>query len=400
MSSKKVCWVGLGLVAGISTASMATELSEIAPAQFFVEQPFSEYGSLHYGALSIADEQHHYGGLSLGELTIGAFHAEAHTVSEAQNTLYPGLDQTFFYGGTRAEFQVQGITAEFPLGGGVQTQVASAQVSAAGVAPRYGNYVGLQRRGVEVGGFQLSRGSEPVGHGLNLALDIGGFELAYQAVESEFDASLRRVALLWQPASRWDVSIAVERARNNQFTAANEDQIFFSVERYFGAADDREDRGFNRVIGLGVGVGLAAAAVSSGSSDRDGAPRFLARDEAAFEVLNAINPVSVAENREHGGWIYVNADNSFSYTEPVAGTANSVNIGSPFNSVPEGTLANASYHTHGGPDPRFINEQFSPQDLFFNRLFRLDGYLGTPAGFMKLHDVRTEQIFVLGRISN
>lgn len=391
MRFARLRWPLLCLLGGVMHSSSA---------EFSTMFTLSDTGALHYGALSIADEQHHYGGLSLGDLTIGAFHAEAHTVSQAQNALYPSLDQTFFYGGTRAEFQVQGVAAEFPLGGGVQTQVASAQVSAAGVAPRYGNYVGLRRHGVELGGFQLSRGSESVGHGLNLAFDMGGFELAYQAIESEFDASLRRVALLWQPAPRWDFSIALERARNDRFTAANEDQIFFSVERYFGAADDREDRGFNRVVGLGVGVGLAAAAVSSGSSDRDGAPRFLARDEAAFEVLNAINPVSVAENREHGGWIYVNADNSFSYTEPVAGTANSVDIGSPFNAVPEGTLANASYHTHGGPDPRFLNEQFSPQDLFFNRLYRLDGYLGTPAGFMKLHHVRTEQIFFLGRINN
>lgn len=400
MSSKKVCWVGLGLVAGLSTATMATELSEVAPAQFFIEQPFSEYGSLHYGALSAPDEQHYYGGLSIGESTISAFQAEANTLSQANNALYPELDQTFFYGGTRADFQVQGLAADFSLNGEWRTQIASSQVTAASVEARYGHYIGLQRGGVELGGFQLSRGSKGVGHGLNLAIDMGRFELAYQAIDSEFDASVQRLALQWQANPRWELTLALERARNDLFTAVNDDQILFSVERFFGVTENPQERGFSKVVGLGVGVGLAAAAVSSGSSDRDGAPRFLARDEAAAEILNEINPVSVEENREHGGWIYLNADNSFSYTEPVAGTSGSVNIGSPFNSVPEGTLANASYHTHGGPDLRYINEQFSPQDLFFNRLYQLDGYLGTPAGFMKLHDVSTEQIRVLGVINN
>lgn len=65
-------------------------------AEFSTMFTLSDTAALHYGALRIADEQHHYGGLSLGELTIGAFHAEAHTVSQAQNALYPRLDQNFF----------------------------------------------------------------------------------------------------------------------------------------------------------------------------------------------------------------------------------------------------------------------------------------------------------------
>lgn len=392
---KTYCWRWLSSVLfGLSsTVSIAN--------QFFIEQPFAQKGSLHYGGMSAADERHYYGGVSFASGTIGAFQAEAHTLSEAENTLYPSLDQTFFYGGTRADFQVQGVVADFRLDGEWRTQMATSQVASAGSEARYGHYIGVQHSGVELGGFQLSRGSQNVGQGLNLSIDVGRFELAYQAIDSEFDASVQRVALQWQASRRWDVSLSVERARNDLFTAVNDDQILLSVERHFGVADEgQQDRRFQKVIGLGVGVGLAAAAVSSGSSDRDGAPRFLARDEAAADVLNEINPVSVAENREHGGWIYLNADNSFSYTEPVAGTAASVNIGSPFNSVPEGTLANASYHTHGGPDPRYVNEEFSPQDLFFNRLYQLDGYLGTPAGLMKLHEVRTEQIRVIGRINN
>lgn len=371
-----------------------------AAGQFFLEQSLpGDSAALHYGALSAGDEQHYYGGLSLGRATIGAFHAQAHTVSQAPNALYAGLDQTFFYGGSRGEFQLQGLAGHVVLGRGMATQFATAQVSASGVEDRYGHYVGLQKGWVEAGGFYMTRGGDTVGHGLDLSVEIGRLGMGYQAVESRFDAGLQRVVLEWQASSRWQVSVAVEQARNDLFSQANNEQILFSIERRFGDEGVAESGGFNKAIGIGVGVGLAAVAVSSGSSDRDGAGRFVARDEAAFDVLNTINPVSVEENREHGGWIYRNADNTYSYTEPVAGTVNSVNIGSPVTAVPEGTLASASYHTHGGPDPRYDNENFSPQDLFFNRFFGLDGYLGTPSGLMKIHRVRTEQIQVLGTIA-
>jgi hypothetical protein len=153
-------------------------------------------------------------------------------------------------------------------------------------------------------------------------------------------------------------------------------------------------------VGIGVGLGIAALAVSSGSSGNDSAPRFTVRNDAAFTVLNRINPISVRQNLEHGGWIYRNADNTFGYTDPVTGTISSVNIGSPVTTVPAGTAASASYHTHGGPDPRFDNEHFSPQDILSDRLSQTDGYLGTPAGYMKLHDFRTGSITVVSRIAN
>ena len=37
-------------------------------------------------------------------------------------------------------------------------------------------------------------------------------------------------------------------------------------------------------------------------------------------------------------------------------------------------------HTHGGPDPRFDNENFSPGDLAYSNANDFHAGLGTPAG--------------------
>ena len=174
-----------------------------------------------------------------------------------------------------------------------------------------------------------------------------------------------------------------------------------ATEQGGDTADDAGGQGrYTRIVAIGLGVGALAAVASSGDGDSDGSPRFATPDEAAFDVMNRINPVSVRENREHGGWIYRNADGSFNSTDPVAGDVASVNIGNPVTAVPPRTVAAASYHTHGGPDPRYDNENFSPQDILSDNLAGVDGYLGTPAGFLKKHILRTNQVVVLGRIAN
>ena len=84
----------------------------------------------------------------------------------------------------------------------------------------------------------------------------------------------------------------------------------------------------------------------------------------------------------------------------LAGDEASVNIGNPVTAVPAGTRATASYHTHGGPDPRYDNENFSPQDILSDVLVGVDGYLGTPSGVLKKHVLNTNQVIILGRIAN
>ena len=138
---------------------------------------------------------------------------------------------------------------------------------------------------------------------------------------------------------------------------------------------------------------------SSGNGDGQ-AGGFAGQHNAARNVLNAVNPASVRQNREYGGWIYRSPDGSFAATTPVRGELASVNIGNPRTAVPASTVATASYHTHGGPDPRFDNEHFSPQDITVDTALNVDGYLGTPAGSFQFHNYRDGSITTLGRIAN
>lgn len=370
-------------------------------------------GTLHYGATLAEDEQHHYGGLSVGPATLAYFQGEAESFSRAANPLYKDLNQYFFHGGSRTTFEFRGAGAHVALPGGLSTQLAYANVAAPHAEDRNGYYAGVANDVFEAGMYQLDRGGDTVGRGLKLGFNAGGLDLAYQEIRSDYQAHVRRVALQWDTGGSGSWSLGVERARNGLFPGADEQRFMFRFRKTLGGrtpafnaadGDNGEDEtkrpGFGKAVGIGVGLGAAAVALSSGDSDNDGTRRFSVRNRAAFNVLNRVNPESVRLNIEHGGWVYRNADNTFSYTRPVAGTVNMVNIGDPVSSVPRGTSASASYHTHGGPDPRFVNEIFSPQDLLSDRRAGVDGYLGTPAGFMKLHDRSTGAIRVVGRINN
>jgi hypothetical protein len=76
-----------------------------------------------------------------------------------------------------------------------------------------------------------------------------------------------------------------------------------------------------------------------------------------------------------------------------------VNLGSPLN-VPSGTITTASYHTHGAFDPIYDSEHFSSMDVTLNNAWGVDGYLGTPAGYLKYHHYLTGIITTVGTIAN
>ncbi len=369
-------------------------------------------GALHYGTTLAGDEQHYYGGVSLGPATLAYFRGRGESFSKTSNPLYHDLNQYFFHGGSRSKFEVHGAAANVALPGGLSTQLAYSNISAPRVEDRHGYYAGVSHGRFEGGVFQVDRGGEKVGGGLNLGIAAGAIDLSYQDIRSDYGARVRRVALEWDTSPSSGFALELEEARHDRYFGGDEQRVMFRFRKSLGripafnAAEAEDDDtagqgpGFGKAVGIGVGLGVAAVALSSGDSGNDGATRFAVRNDAASSVLNRINPVSVRQNIEHGGWIHRNADNTFGHTEPVAGIVNSVNIGNPSTSVPAGTTASASYHTHGGPDPRYDNENFSPQDLLSDRLAGVDGYLGTPAGFMKLHDLKTNSVTVLGRINN
>lgn len=101
--------------------------------------------------------------------------------------------------------------------------------------------------------------------------------------------------------------------------------------------------------------------------------------EASGDALNYINPVSIRQNTEYGGYITRNPNGTYSATNPLRGGPADVNIGP----VPPGAAGN--YHTHGAYDPRYDNERFSPADIIGDVLSGLPGYLGTPGGSFQRH---------------
>lgn len=382
-------------------------------SRFFVHRNYGA-STFHYGGTASEDEHHHYGGVTVGNATLAYFQGEGERFSKAPNSLYDDLNQYFFHGGSRSSFELSGVAANIDLPGGFSTQFAATDVSAPNVQDRHGYYTGISSRRFRVGVSRFERGSEKVGDGLNLGIHAGRLDLEYQEIASVYDARVRRVALAFNATPVSSVSLELEQASNDAFARDDEQRIMLrfrkrlGVTPAFNATDngegdeevEKEQTGFGTAVGIGVGLGVGAIALSSGSSDNDGANRFSVRNNAAFTVFNQINPVSVQQNREHGGWIFRNADNTFGYTQPIAGGVASINLGIPAESVPMGTVPSASYHTHGGPDPRFDNENFSSIDIQSDRAERVDGYLGTPAGFMKLHDFETGNISVVGRINN
>jgi hypothetical protein len=366
---------------------------------------------LHYGNTWAADEKHQYLGFSSGPATAAFFHGSGRSFSQTGSALYQDLNQYYFHGGNHSPFSFQGGGLDLDVGKGASVQFAGVRIKSPNVQDRAGYYTGLTAGHWAGGLFALERGSEGVGHGFNFSYsgNRSGFE--FQEIQSDTGAHVRRLGFNWRSrrGSRW--SMDIEEARNPLYASGDERRLMVRYQRSFGramafsAAEEsgetakKQDK-YGKVLAIGLGVGVVALAVSSGDSGGDSAQRFATPNEAAFDVMNRINPVSVRENREHGGWIYRSADGSFGSTTPVAGDVASVNIGNPVTAVPQGTAANASYHTHGGPDPRFDNENFSPQDILSDILVGLNGYLGTPAGFLKQHVVAANQVIVLGTIAN
>ena len=353
-------------------------------------------------------------------LTVNLFSGSA----TSYGRLEPGglqVDPFFFHGGSRDDFAYRGAAADVAIGRAVSLQFALAEIEARQLDDRQTAYAGISTRHATAGVFQVARDNDVTAGGVMLSWSSRAGSMSLRQIDHESGARYRALGFSRVTDRGRRIGLTLRSGRNPLYRAGDESRILFQVSGLLGAAtpdalaaaetvengdapapDDPSQAKSARTRNLAllggalVGIGVAA---SSGSDGKDERVRIQGRNNAARQVLNQINPVSVRQNREHGGWIYRNADGTFGYTEPVAGTLASVDIG-PKSVVPGGTTASASYHTHGGPDPRFDNENFSPADLLSDIVQQVDGYLGTPAGFMKLHDFRSGDISVLGRINN
>ncbi|GAB2874618.1 hypothetical protein GCM10027277_49810 [Pseudoduganella ginsengisoli] len=127
---------------------------------------------------------------------------------------------------------------------------------------------------------------------------------------------------------------------------------------------------------------------------------FYTAEAAARDAIHYINPRSIAENREYGGWIYKdrNRGPGYTYDEPTRfGPA-----GGHMPSKPMIAPVYGAYHTHAAYDPDYDNENFSPEDKDMGDRLGWPTYLGTPSGAIKRYmpDPQRARRGRVGRIVN
>lgn len=133
------------------------------------------------------------------------------------------------------------------------------------------------------------------------------------------------------------------------------------------------------VIGLVVLVSCA----EDGPGQHTSTPTFAQTDDIdvfAKQILDSLQPVSIAESREYCGYIYKTEEGGLAATPINRGGEDFCDLPEPADS----TLA--SFHTHGGFSDRYDNEVPSVDDVLGDFDAMIDGYIGTPAGRVWLVD--------------
>lgn len=343
---------------------------------------------------------------------------------------YAGVDPYLFHGGYKQDFKTRGFAIDYGFAGFGHVQLGQATVASQRLQNRKAQYVEWSNNRLYARASRFVRGAEDIGNGLDLGFAIGANKLlAVQAMQLDNERRMQRLRLQFNGSHSRQYWVDFSSHQNSLFKQNDDFQVMFNFKTLLGSrqlasyqngqvrgigagdgdviedesgtasAQQKKGRGWKRAVFIGAGVGAAAALSSSGSSTQDNNARFRTQHDAAFDVLNGINPTSISLNREFGGWVFVSPDGSFSSTVPVQGEAASVVLPERSVAIPAGSRATASYHTHAAFDPLFDNENFSPTDLDLNRRAAVDGYLGTPGGQFKFHDVSSDTVTTLGSIA-
>jgi hypothetical protein len=339
---------------------------------------------------------------------------------------YSGVDPYLFHGGFKQQFDVSGYAIDYGVSGLGHLQFGQAKVSADNLEDRRARYFEWSNNRYFARFSEFSRGNDAIGSGLDLGFAMSANKrIAFQSMSLEQDKRLQRLRFQLDGQHSRQYWVDFSAHQNPLYEANNDYRVMFTFRTLLGAKswvnhqndtggsveDDAVDgetgaapnkkkgKGWKRAVFIGGGVAAAAALSSSGSKPADRLSRFRTQNDAAKDVLNEVNPQSIRINREFGGWVFVSPDGSYGTSAAVQGEAASVRLPDPELSVPVGSIITASYHTHAAFDPRFDNENFSPQDLENDRANNIDGYLATPLGQFKLHDIQTDTIVTLGTVA-
>lgn len=357
-------------------------------------------------------------GYTHNKLSVSLLSSRGENFSELADS-YTGIDPYVFHAGLQQKFRVNGYAVDYSLGRFGHMQYGQAKVSANGLSDRQARYFQWSGDRLFARTTQFDRDGGKVGNGFDAGFAFGANkQVAYQSMRLDNGASLNRIRLQLNGNHSRQYWLDLSSHRNPLYRDNDGHSIMFSFKTILGAKklvnyaseptvtgageDVRKlkKRSRNRLkLGLFIGVGVAAGAVlaSSGDSERDDSNRFNTQHSAARDLLNRVNPLSIQQNVEYGGWVVRNADGSYSPTGTTTGDNQSVRLDS--NLIPAGTTETAIVHTHAAFDPEFDNENFSETDKELVRDLELDGYLGTPGGQFKFHDYETDTIVTLGSIA-
>ncbi len=358
-------------------------------------------------SLIAQDEQRLQLGVQSGQNQLSLISGQGDGYSQVEHA-FAGTDPYYFHGGSRLEFQYHGASMLHQFSDSVTTAAGLVRIQSDGVEDRSTWFSGLQVGAGQAVLLRSYRGNEVAGHGLDLNLGWADFDASLQMLESTAGARATQWQLGFTPTAVDRFELRWQRNQNPLIDDVDGSRLMFNYERSLGASyglyatdqteEDAKKAGVNRTVAIGAAALGAALVLSSGSSSQDSSDRNAEQHTAARNVLNKYNPRSVRENREYGGLIYRTPDGRYAATSVTTGDIDSVQI--PFSLIPAGNTATASFHTHGGPDPRYANEVFSPQDITVDQYYEIDGYLGTPAGRMLWHDYSGRKVSELGKIAN
>jgi hypothetical protein len=359
--------------------------------------------SVHMAAHTSPETYSLNAGLGVGKttLSVGVGHGSENAWLSKERF---AATNEFKYGFSPADYDYQGMNLHYQANKHLSVNASGINVDVDG---RVGSDVytaGMAFNDFSADMLNVQRNGKSIGRGLSLAYHNDDFSGEFSSYRDYNGHDINNLQLSLDNGKRGAYVLELSNG-HSPFNGVEDAQAMLTYKKQWGshytltAAERRENRrgggaGKAVLLGLGVAAGIAAASSSSSGNGDGGSGGFYRQHDAARHVLNSINPTSVRENVEYGGWINRSVDGTYSSTPPVRGDVASVNIGPPPERV------TASYHTHGGADPRYDNENFSPQDIRVNDYFGVDGYLATPGGQLKYYEYSTRQISNIGSVAN
>jgi len=360
---------------------------------------------LHLNLSHSESEYHTAIGYSLGGLTFSAIQGSSESfVRHAEN--FQHINRFSLHGGIDSGFDFYGTAIHSKLNDHLSGQFGSAELVSHhdGLETRGTQYIELSSSSTYQGFSGLygrfstyQRGDDQIGRGIEAGFSYNNTELIIHSMKVDGNKHLLGLRSLKTLNDQTQLSFEFSKAHDPNHFNETRYQALVSIHhvlekprRYQYSLSQGMNNSSNRnrilrpvLIGAGVIAGIALS--SSGSETVDNSSRSQSETDAAFQILNEINPKSIRENREYGGWVYRNQDQTYGTSSPVAGEAASVTLPNPSSSTPSGSRLTASYHTHAAFDPRYDNENFSDQDIRSDNALGIGGYLATPGGTFQYH---------------